>query len=106
MQSVNSLCNIRSQFNNRTPIFFESSRQSTLVVKSGKVQNSGYPKWRANANHGCDLQGEILEFSAFPLSLQLMFNQTLNNLLVCLMISQKLHTKVAQTNLHVAVESV
>ena len=28
------------------------------------------------------------EFSAFPFSLQLMFDQTLSNLIVCLMISQ------------------
>ena len=41
---------------------------------------------------------EICEFSAF--SLHLMFDQTLSNLnlIVCLMISQKLHTKVAQTS--------
>ena len=65
-----------------------------------------------NADHGRDFhpladhmtklknspKGEIREFSAFPFSLQLMFDKTLSNLIVCLMISQKLHTKVAQTN--------
>ena len=42
-------------------------------------------------------KGEICEFSVFPFSLQLMFDQTLNNL--CLSLSddlKKLHTKVAQ----------
>ena len=41
---------------------------------------------------------DIREFSAFPFSLQLMFDQTLCNLIVCLLNSQKLHTKVAQTS--------
>ena len=42
-------------------------------------------------------RGEIRQFSSF--SFQLMFNQTLSNLKVCLIIShtKKLHTKVAQT---------
>ena len=31
-------------------------------------------------------KGEICEFSAFPFSLQLMFDQASNNLIVCLMI--------------------
>ena len=44
-------------------------------------------------------KGEFLEFSAFPCSLHLMFDQTLSNLIVCLMISQKTtHTQVSQTN--------
>ena len=43
-------------------------------------------------------KGEICEFSAFLFSLQLMFDQTLSNIMVCLMISQKLHTKVAHTS--------
>ena len=43
-------------------------------------------------------KGEIREFSAFPCSLKLMFGPTLGNLIVCLMISQNLHTKVAQTS--------
>ena len=37
---------------------------------------------------------EIRGLSAFPFSIQLMFDQTLNNLIVCLMISQKLHKKL------------
>ena len=41
-------------------------------------------------------KGEICEFLAFPFSLHLMFDQTLSNAIVCLMISQKLHAKVAQ----------
>ena len=68
---------------------------------------------RVNANHGRDFhpladhmpklrnftKGEIREFSAFPCSLHLMFDQTLSNLIVCLIISHtKLHTKVAQTS--------
>ena len=49
-----------------------------------------------NTDHGRDL---IREFLAFSLSLQLMFDQTLSNLIVCLMISQKkLHRKGAQTS--------
>ena len=35
-------------------------------------------------------KGEIREFSAFPFLLRLMFDQTLSNLIVCLMISQEL----------------
>ena len=43
-------------------------------------------------------KGEIREFSEFPFSLHLMFDQTLSNLIVCLMVSKKLHTEVAQTS--------
>ena len=39
---------------------------------------------------------EIREFSAFPFSIHLMFDQTLSNLIVCLMMSYKIHTTVAQ----------
>ena len=46
---------------------------------------------------------EICEFLALAFSLQLMFDQTLINLIVCLMISQQIHTIVAQTNEHGAV---
>ena len=38
------------------------------------------------------------DFSAFRFSLQLMLQQALTNLIVCLMISQTLHIKVAQTS--------
>ena len=65
-----------------------------------------------NADHARDLcplvdhvtklkhftKGDIHEFSVFPFSLHLMFEQILSNLIVCLMISQKLHAKVAQPN--------
>ena len=65
-----------------------------------------------NANHGHDLhpladhmtqlknftKKENRDFSAILFSLQLMFEQALTNLIVCLMISQKRHTKVAQTS--------
>ena len=65
-----------------------------------------------NADHGRDLhpladhmtklrnftKEENRDFSAFRFSLQLMLEQALSNLIVCLMISQKLQTKVAQTS--------
>ena len=65
-----------------------------------------------NADHGRDLhpladhmtklknftKEENFYFSAFRFSLQLMLEQALTSLIVCLMISQKLHTKVAQTS--------
>ena len=74
---------------------------------------------RVNADHGCEFhtladhmtklknftKGEILECSVFPFSLHLMFDQTLSNLIVLMMISQKLHIKVAQMSYHVAVET-
>ena len=54
------------------------------------------------ANHTTKLRnvtkGEIREFSAFPCSLRLMFDQEFSHLLVCLIVSQILHTKVAQTS--------
>ena len=76
-----------------------------VVIQNGKTL-------RVKADHGrgfhtladhmtklqCFSKGEIGEFSAFPFSLQLMFDQALSNLIVCLMISQKLRTKVVQTN--------
>ena len=40
-------------------------------------------------------KGEIREFSAFLFSLHLMFDQTVSNLVVCLMSSQKLHKQVS-----------
>ena len=43
-------------------------------------------------------KGESRDFSAFRFSLQLMLEQALTNIIVCLMISQKLHTTVAQTS--------
>ena len=65
-----------------------------------------------NADHGRDFnpladhmtklrnltKGENHDFSAFRFSLHLMLEQTLSNLIVCLMFSQKQHTKVAQTS--------
>ena len=42
------------------------------------------------------LADHMAKFSAFPFSLQLMFDQTLTNLIVYLMISQNLHTKGVQ----------
>ena len=61
-----------------------------------------------NADHGRDLhpladhdkvtnftKEENRDFSTFRFSLQVMLEQALTNLIVCLMISQKLHTKVA-----------
>ena len=74
---------------------------------------------RANADHGRGFhpladhmtklkiftKGEIRVFSTFPFSLQLMFHQTLTNLIVCLIISQKLQTKVTQMSQHVIVDT-
>ena len=65
-----------------------------------------------NADHGRDFhpladhmtklqkftKEENRDFSAFRLSLQFMFEQPLTNLIVFLMISQKLHSKVARTS--------
>ena len=65
-----------------------------------------------NADHGHDLhpladhmiklknfpKEQNRDFSAFRFSLQYMLEQALTNLIVCLMISQKLHAKVAQTS--------
>ena len=70
-----------------------------------------------NADHGHDLhpladhmtklknftKEENRDFSAFRFSFQLMLEQALTNLIVCLMISHRLHTKVAKTSYHVAV---
>ena len=68
---------------------------------------------RVSADHWCDFhpltgymttlrnftKGTIYEFSTFSFSFHLMFNQTLSNLTVCLMISQnyirKLHNELA-----------
>ena len=64
-----------------------------------------------NADHGRDLNSladhmtslqnftkpENCDFSAFRFSLHLMLEQALSNLIVCLMISQKLCKKIAQT---------
>ena len=65
---------------------------------------------RVNADHGHNLylladhmtqlqnftKEENRDISAFRFSLKLMLEQALTNLAVCLMISQKLHTKVSQ----------
>ena len=65
-----------------------------------------------NADHGHDFRPladhmtklrnfsneENRDFSAILFSLQLMLQQALTNLIVCLMICQKLHKKVAQTS--------
>ena len=75
------------------------------------IQNGINTVW-VNANHGRDFhplsyhmtklkkysKEEIFYFSAFQFSLQLMLEHVLINLIVCLMISQKLHIKVAQTS--------
>ena len=84
---MNGLSSIRSRFNKKVCIF-KSSNQFTLVVRSGKPQNSRYPKWLTlygvKADHGHDFDlladhmikfrnftnGEIREFSTVPFSLQ------------------------------------
>ena len=43
-------------------------------------------------------KGENRDFSAFRFLILLMLERVLNNLIVCLMISQKLHTKFVQTS--------
>ena len=72
-----------------------------------------------NADHGHDFhpladhitklrnftKGKTRNFSAFPFSLHLMFDQALSNLIVHLMISQTISTKVAQMSWHVAVNA-
>ena len=65
---------------------------------------------RVNADHGRDLpnvtKGEICERSAFPCLLLLMFDETLSNQIVCLMIShKKLLAHVAEKNSHAAVDT-
>ena len=70
-----------------------------------------------NADHWCDLhplanhitklqnfaKEENCDFSAILFSLSP--EQALTNLIICLMISQKLHTKVAQLSWHVAMDT-
>ena len=67
---------------------------------------------RVNADHGGDphpladhmtklrnfTKEENRDFSAFRFSLQLMLDQAITNLIVCLIILQKRHTTVAQTS--------
>ena len=48
---------------------------------------------------------ENCDFLAFRFSLPLMLEQSSTNLILSLMISQKLHIKIAQMNLHVAVDT-
>ena len=48
-------------------------------------------------------KGKIHEFSVLPFSLK--FDQILSNLIVCLMISQNLHSKVAQNIQHIAMDT-
>ena len=74
---------------------------------------------RVNADHGRDFnaladhviklrnftKSEHRDFSAFRFSPHLMLEQALSNLIVGLMISQTLHTKVTQTSQQVAVDT-
>ena len=80
-------------------------------IKVVDIQN-GINTVCVNADHGRDFhplsyhmtklkkftEEENFYFSAFKFSLQLMLEHVLINLIVCLMISQKLHIKVAQTS--------
>ena len=45
VHGLTSLNNVRSPFNKKCLFFFKSSKELTLVVRSGKDVNSGYPKW-------------------------------------------------------------
>ena len=73
---------------------FKSSKEFTLIflillliVKSGKAQNSGYPKLcGVNAGHKRDfhpLADHMTKFSAFSFSLKKILHAKLNNLIVC-----------------------
>ena len=78
------------------------------------------PVW-VNADHGHDLhpladhmtklrnftKEENRDFSAFRFLVHLMLEQALSNLIFCVMnmFSRKLHSKVAQTSWHVAVDT-
>ena len=42
---MNSLLTSAVNYNKKMPIFFKSSKELTLVVRSGKDQNSRYLKW-------------------------------------------------------------
>ena len=42
---VTSLRNVRSLFNKKSLFLFKSLNKFTLVIRSGKDHNSGYPKW-------------------------------------------------------------
>ena len=57
VQCVTSLSNVRNLFNNKCLYLSKSLKELTSVMRSGKDQNSGYPKWltlRVNADHGRD----------------------------------------------------
>ena len=70
------------------------------MVNTVRVNGDQGREFYLLTNHMTELQHftkiEVHEFSVFPFSFHLMFDQTLSNLIVCLMISQKLHTPVAQ----------
>ena len=55
---MNSLSNTVSRFNEKCIFFFNSSKELSLIVRSGKAQNSGYPKrqtvYVVKAVHGRD----------------------------------------------------
>ena len=45
MWCVTSLSNVHSLFNKKYIFLFKSSKELTLVARSGKDQIIGYPKW-------------------------------------------------------------
>ena len=99
----------------KCPFLFKSSKELTSVIRSGMNQISGSKMVNTvgvMADHGRDFntladhmtklqnftKGENRDFSAFQFALHLMLKKALTNVMVCLMISQKLHIQVAQTS--------
>ena len=62
------------------------------MVNTGRVSADNERDFHHLADHMTQLRnftmGEIRAFSTFPFSLQLMFDQTLSNLIVCLITKQ------------------
>ena len=80
---------------------------NTLRVNAHRARD--FHPDRSMADHVTKLHNftkiEIRELSAFLFSVQLMFDQRLTNLIVCLMISQKRCAKVAQSRWHVVADT-
>ena len=72
------------------------------MVNTVSITSDHGRDFRPLADHMTKLRNftkeENRDFSAIIFSLQLMLEQALTNLIVYVMISQKLHTKVAQTS--------
>ena len=86
----------------KIPIFFKSSKELTLVIRSGKAQNNGYLKWVMGVT---SILSKLTKFLAFPFSLHLMFDLTFSNLIVYLMIPHKKTTHKCSTSEHIALDT-